>query len=64
MERVVRRFRSLAESDEAEADYYLSLTPEQRMAILLELIARYQDGQDEAAKGFERVYRVVKLHEG
>lgn len=64
MERVVHKFRSLAESDDADRDYYLSLSPEQRLDILLELIASYQDGQDEATKGFKRVCRVIKLQAG
>ena len=62
MERVVRKFRSHAESDEADRDFYLSRTPDERLDILLELIARFQDGLDETAKGFKRVYRVTKLH--
>lgn len=59
----MRKFRSLAESDDAEQEYYLTLTPEQRLDILLELVARYRDGLDEAAKGFKRVSRVTQLHE-
>jgi hypothetical protein len=61
METVARKFSSFAESDRADREYYRSLTPEQRLDILLELVARAQD--DEAEQGFARVYRVVKLHE-
>ena len=53
MERVVRRCRSLAESDEAEQEYYLTLTPEQRLDVPLELVAQYREGLDEAAQGFQ-----------
>jgi len=61
MDKVVRVFRSFPESERADKHYYLSLSPEQRMEILSELI---QQGQsDEAKQGFERVYRIVKLKE-
>ena len=59
MEREHQKFSSFAESDAADKEYYLSLTPAERMEILLELISRGQG--DEAAKGLERVYRVVEL---
>lgn len=42
-ERVVRKFSSHAESDRADREYYLSLTPLQRMEIMLELVARYRE---------------------
>ena len=61
MEREFKKFDSFAESDRADRAYYQSLTPAERMDILLELISRWQG--DEAAKGFERVYRVAQLHE-
>ena len=61
MEKEFQIFRSFAESEQAEREYYRSLTPAQRMDILLDLIHQWQG--DEAAKGFERVYRITKLHE-
>jgi hypothetical protein len=61
MERVCRKFRSFAESEAADREYYRSLTPERRLEILLELIAQAQG--DEAGQEFARVCRVVKLHE-
>jgi hypothetical protein len=64
MERVVRKFSSHAESDRADREYYHSLTPQQRMEIMLELVARYRESfDDEAAQGFKRVYRIIKLGE-
>jgi hypothetical protein len=64
MERVVRKFSSHAQSDRADREYYLSLTPQQRMEIMLELVARYRESfGDEAAQGLKRVYRIVKLGE-
>jgi hypothetical protein len=61
VEKVFRRFDSLAESSVADSAYYASLTPAQRLEILLELIARHREAQGEAAEGFARVYRVVDL---
>ncbi len=64
MEKVVRKFQSHAESDRADREYYLSLTPEQRMDIMLELVARYRESfGDEARQGLKRVYRIRKLGE-
>ena len=60
MEKVVRKFGSFAEAEKADREYYRSLTGQQRLDILLELIASVQDTDGEAAKGFERVYRIIK----
>ena len=57
MKKVVRTFRSFEEAEEADREFYRSLTPEQRMEILLELIERGTSG---APSRLERVYRVVK----
>ena len=54
-------FHSFAESERADREYYLSLSPSERLEILFELIDQYYG--DEAAKGFERVYRITQLHE-
>ena len=64
MKKVVRVFESFAQSDEANRAYYLGLSPRERLDILLELIARHRDDQDEAPEGFARVYRIIKLGEG
>ena len=61
MEIVARKFGSLAESDRADREFYRSLTPEQRLDILFELVTQAQE--DEAEQGLARVYRIVKLHE-
>ena len=61
MEIIARKFRSLAESDRADREFYRSLAPEQRLDILLELVGRVQN--NEAEQGLARVYRIVKLHE-
>jgi hypothetical protein len=38
MEKIVRKFKSFDEADQADDDYYRSLSGNQRLAILLELI--------------------------
>jgi hypothetical protein len=61
MDYVIRRYDSLAEADSAEAQYYGSLTPEERLDILFDLIESYRSANGEGSKGFERVYRVDEL---
>ena len=60
MEKVVRKFRTFEDAERADREYYASLTPDERMAILLELVQREHG---DASKGLERVYRVVELGE-
>lgn len=60
MKKVVHKFASHAEADAANRAYHRSLTPEQRLEILFELIHRYREGFDEASKRFQRVYRVIE----
>lgn len=57
----IRRFETLSEADSAEAEYYASLTPEERLNILLELIEMYRSNQGEDSERLERVYRVDEL---
>jgi hypothetical protein len=61
VEKEVKIFHSFAESERADREYYRSLTGAQRVDILLDLINQWDS--NEAAKGFERVYRIAKLHE-
>lgn len=63
MEKVVRKFHSFEEADRADREYYRSLTPQQRLDLLLDLIARQRESLDEASQRFERVYRIIKLGE-
>ena len=62
MEKVVRKFNSHTEAEAAERAYYASLTPQQRLDILLDLVAM-QRPKDEAADRLARVYRITQLHE-
>jgi hypothetical protein len=61
MEKAVRVFHSFADADKADAEYYRSLTPQQRLDVLLDLV--HSQTGDEAGQRLERVCRVVKLSE-
>jgi hypothetical protein len=58
MKRVVKKFGAFEEQQKADRAYYRSLTPQQRLDILLEMIETYRDGLDEAERGLTRVCRV------
>jgi hypothetical protein len=59
VEKIVRVFRSLEEADEADLRVYASLSPEERVKILIEL--RDRRHPDAAEQGLARVCRVVEL---
>jgi uncharacterized protein YdeI (YjbR/CyaY-like superfamily) len=61
MEKVVRVFHSFAEAEKADDEYYRSLTPQQRLQILLELVK--SKSADEPEQRLERVCRVIKLQD-
>jgi len=63
VERLVCVFSDAEEADRADAAYYGALTPEQRLDLLLTLIARHRESLGATAEGFERVCRVVDLAE-
>lgn len=63
MDKVVKMFDSFEEADRADVEYYASLTPQQRVDLLLDIVAAYRESLGEAGQRFERVYRVVKLSE-
>ena len=58
VQRVVKKLGFHSEAAEADQQFYRRVTGEQRLEILLDLIA--SNGTDETAGGFKRVYRVVK----
>ncbi|HTA29047.1 MAG TPA: hypothetical protein VK731_01105 [Candidatus Cybelea sp.] len=61
MEKEARVFHSFAEAGQAEDKYYRSLTPEQRLELLLDLVKAQQP--DETEQRLERVCRIIKLQE-
>jgi hypothetical protein len=62
VEKIVDKFKSHAAAEEADDEYYRSLTPQQRLDLLLELVS--QATSHEAQQGFARVYRITQLHRG
>ena len=61
MQGEMRTFSSFAQAEEADMEFYASLSPQERLDILLDLIARHRESFGETAERFERVYRVVGL---
>jgi hypothetical protein len=61
VEKVARKFRSFAEADKADREYYQSLLPEQRLEMLCDLIAASYP--NEIKQRLERVCRIIKLQE-
>jgi hypothetical protein len=57
----VRKFASFEEAEEADRAYYRSITPAERLAIMIDMI--YPEGVDASSARFERVYRIIKLGE-
>lgn len=57
-------FQNFAEAEEAERRYYASLTPQQRLDLQLEIIARHREALGQTDERLERVYRVAPLERG
>jgi len=61
MQKIKRVFKSIAEAEKADREFYRSLSGTQRLEILLTLIDQKQpDNPNEARSGLKRVYRVTK----
>ena len=61
MEKAVRILHSFEEAEESDRNYYQSLTPLERLQILLELNHHWREGTDaNLSTKHERVYRVIK----
>jgi uncharacterized protein YdeI (YjbR/CyaY-like superfamily) len=61
MEKTARIFRSFDEAEKADREYYHSLTPEERLALVFEIVAAQNPHGTE--QRLERVCRVIKLKE-
>ena len=59
MEKEVRVYRSHEEAENADVEHDKTLTPEERVDVVLELRNRYYP--DAAQQRLARVYRVTKL---
>jgi hypothetical protein len=60
MEKTLQVFNSFAEAEEADKKYYRSLSPNERIALLLLLRDQYRPYPNELTEGFKRVYRIIK----
>jgi hypothetical protein len=60
MERAVQVFKSFEEAEKADESYYRSLSPRERIELLLTLREQFSPYSDELTKGFERICRVVE----
>lgn len=63
MKRDLQVFDSHADAERADTLYYASLTPQERVDLLLDLIAAHREAMGEASERFERVCRVTELSE-
>ena len=63
MEITAQVFASFDEADRADDAYYASLSPSDRIEILLDLIDHYRRSLGESAKRLERVCCVAELAE-
>ena len=61
MEKVVRKFASFEEAEKADREYYRSLTPAERLAIMIDMI--YPEGSDAANSRMEKVCRIVRFED-
>ena len=56
----VAKYGSHKEADEADEEYYAALTPQQRLDIMVELVARLQHGSDARLAGFHRLTTIKR----
>jgi hypothetical protein len=57
----VKVFSSFEEAEEADREYYRSLSPTERLDIVLLLREKCSSYSAELTRGFERVCRIVEL---
>ena len=57
----VAKFDSFEASERAQRVYYRSLTGDQRLDLLLELVKQYREALGEADERLARVHRVTEL---
>jgi hypothetical protein len=58
VDKVIQKFRSIHDAELADRDYYRSLSPQQRLDLLLELLASARS--DETEYGFARFIALLK----
>jgi len=60
MDKVAQKFHSHREAKQADYAYYQSLAPQDRLNLLLDLVA--QEQPHEAQSGLARICSVTQLH--
>jgi len=60
IERVVKKFNSFEEAENAEVENWKTVSGEKKIEILEELRLRFLHINDEKIRRFQRVYRVTK----
>ena len=60
-QRELQVFNGFAAADRADDEYYAALAPQERLEILLDLVAAYRESTGETSARFERVCRVTEL---
>jgi hypothetical protein len=60
MEKIVQVFKSFEEAEAADEEYYRSLSPAERVEIVLILRAEFSPYDHELTEGFKRVCRVIE----
>jgi hypothetical protein len=63
-QRELRVFQSFEAAERADDEYYAALAPEERLEILLDLVAAFRESTGEASERLERVCRVTELSRG
>ena len=64
MQRVVAKFQTFREAEEATRDYYRSLSPPERLEILFQLRAMAEKESGATSERLARVYRIAQLKRG
>lgn len=64
VDRIVRKFRTFEEAEQAEREDYRRMSPEERLEILLHLLAHPWQQSDAPSQGLQRVYRIAQLKQG
>jgi hypothetical protein len=64
MERVIAKFRTFREADDATREYYRRLSPQQRIEMVFQLRSAWHKESDAASGRLARVYRIAELKRG
>ena len=61
MRNTLRTYSSFQEAEDADRAFCASLSPQERLDLLLDLVVCHREFMGEAAERLERVYRVAEL---